>query len=336
MGRRYRLGVRPTHKPVVLYIRNKPRMRVSSKPSPRQPPPPPHGVVNDGNFAHLYSGNTMYDPGADLFVGNAVGEYAPRLSFRKILQYSDDPQDPLRAWSQVTGISPYTLPRFDPDAEVGQVWPSGEDVSYYDIAQWMQLGGTYNATGRRSDAAWKVTREDAYAGRYSMVWRWWWADQSYLSPAPLCVQAPGLPGGYSARVVNGDRVTFGTWARIAGVYSTGVGGVWYSGTPELIYALTFYTQAGGAIATYQQAYDMHGATQPYAHNPVTSRPPWVQWNWYSISTVAPPSSYFVRATVNWIGEVRGNINVWYPFLDPPPDSGYVVSAWVDSGILAVE
>jgi hypothetical protein len=297
VARRYRLSVRPTHRPVVLYYRHKPKIRASSTTYVRQPPKPPHGVANDGNFAHLYSGNILYDPGVELFAGNAVGDYAAEPNVLRKNEATGRYEPALRNWQETIGVGPYVLPRFDPTADVGQVWPSGEDVSYWDIAQWMQLGGLYNVDGTPNDPCWVVTRVDSYLGDHCMAWFQWTSDETYNVPAPLVVQAPGLPGGYSARVIVGDRITWSVYHKQIG---TPPGWAW-----AITLFLYFYQQSGNSILATQTRTSLTG-------NQLT-------WTERTLSSFAPPGSYFVRAGVGFEGS-----------------PGRQATPMVDSGTLSIE
>jgi hypothetical protein len=297
VARRYRLSVRPTHRPVVLYYRHKPKIRASTTTYVRQPPAPPHGVSNEGNYAHLYSGNIMYDPGLELYVGNAVGSYRVSDWFRGWWNRMDISR--MRSWWTTIGSTTFTLPRFDATAPIGQRWPNSIPVDYYDIAQWGQLGGTYTpATGTVDDAAWRVGMFDPYAGRYHLYWNRFQADTSYGVPAPLYVQAPGLPGGYSARVIPSDLVTWEASVRITAPWKT-----W--GTVVTGFVLTFYTKSGTAILSTTTTWTST-ANAPYQIR--------------SLASFCPPNSYFVRASMYWR-------------LDSPGQDHILC---VDGGILAVE
>lgn len=300
MGRRYRLGVRPTHKPVRLFIiRNRPKATASSKDSPRPPAKPPHGVSNNGEFAHLYSGNIMYDPGFELFVGNALG------TFKNDPDFGGDWADQPRDWETTTGVRPYYLPRFNPFTNIGQMWPNDEDVSYFDIAQWGTLGGSYDVVGQYGDSGWRVTRVDPYAGRWHVIYAPWGADSTYGIPPPLYVQAPGLPGGYSARVKPGDLITFTVWMNFQGHVA------YFPVYP--IAVLSFYNQSGDGIVSAQKRWSL-GTDSDW-----TNRLYDLGYKSYTIQATAPPNSYFLRAQMGF-----------------RPGGEHPMVTTVDAGILSIE
>lgn len=161
--------------------------------SPRRKGVAPHGVPGNGEYAYLRAGNLLYDPGLELFIGNAVGSYD------------------WRDWDAKVGHHHYALPRFSFTRPYGQYWPDSSDVAYVDIAQWVQHTGPYECDDQVVDSAWHVTSARPNLGDFSLVWWRWDAAAKYggeAAPGALAIQAPGLPQGYSGRARSGDIVTF--------------------------------------------------------------------------------------------------------------------------------
>ena len=263
--------------------------RMKMRVNPAGPAYSPRGVANNGEFAHLYSGNILYDPGAELFVGNAVGSYH------------------YEAWSDRTGMRHYTLPVFDPTCDVtSQRWPNGDCVTYWDISQWVAVG-SYAPTGRQDSSAWHVGRFFPNLGDYSIIWHDWPRGPGG-NPMMLMVQAPGLPGGYSARVEPGDLVTFSANARVWGDAYTGYAQL---GDPTISTLLWFYTKTGTLIV---------GSGDYYV--PLTTT--------YTANiheATAPSGTYFVRAMLAFTASTPSDFDqtlMYYP------------AALIDSGVLSIE
>lgn len=264
------------------------RSTASTRTRPRKAAPPksPRGVPNDGHFAHLYSGNILYDPGVELFVGNAVGSWS------------------IHNWLHRTGNRTFMLPNFNDTCDYWQNWPNKDCVTYWDIAQWVSNGADYAPNGGIDSVSWAVTRADPYLGDFSMAW-WRWSEGPGRNPMPLLVQAPGLPGGYSARVQAGDSVAFSVRSKMY---------------PDLPYVddcqpkisvlLYYYNQAGTAIV---------GGGNHYQALTRSS------YGDYEYTTIAPSGSYFVRAFAAF---TASNPGAFGPANDP--------SVLVDSGVLSVE
>ena len=123
----------------------------------------------------------------------------------------------------------------------------------------------------------------------------------------LLVQAPGLPGGYSARVDGGDLVTFTVRSRMFTHLSTSVVN---AGAPNISVLAHYYRQDGTTIVgggNYYQTLEN------------------VTWNDYTYQSTAPSGAYFVRAMAGFIAGTPSGYSLNY---DP--------SVLVDSGVLSVE
>ena len=262
-------------------------MSTATKPKGQPTVKPPRGEANDGNYAHLYSGNILYDPGVELFVGNAVGSYS------------------IHRWRDHTGNRTFMLPNYEPLCDFAQIWPNDDCVTYWDIAQWVSQGGGYAPDGGLDSLSWNVTRVDPYLGDYAMAW-WRWTEGPGGNPLSLMIQAPGLPGGYSARVQPGDDVAFSVRSKMYPDIEFAEGG-----EPKISVLLYYYNQSGGTIVGGGSFYE---AILSSAYTE------------YSYVTVAPSGAYFVRAFVSFTAD---NPSVWAP---PGSDP----SVLVDSGVLSVE
>lgn len=231
----------------------------------------------------LYSGNILYDPGVELHVGNGVTfDYHPET------------------WEAQTGAQHYVIPRIDVTKPYGQVWPNGDAVDYQDIAQWMQHTEPMVLTNTASDSAWHVTRDSPYAGKFSLVWWRWDASAAHGGnghPGGLCIQGPGLPPGYSARVTDGALVTWSLKTKVVSAHT--------SGTPSANLFLYLYSFSGTPVS----------ATTSGAYQTLTS-----SYETLSVSTRAPRGSYFVRCGIVFSGSPTGGL----------------CATFVDSGILSVE
>lgn len=223
--------------------------------SPRRKASSPHGVPNNGEYAYLRAGNLLYDPGLELYIGNAVASYD------------------WRDWEAKVGHHHYALPRFSFDRPYGQYWPDNSDVAYVDIAQWMQHTEPYVCNDTASDSAWHVTTADPNLGTFSLVWWRWDASTKYGGagvPGGLCIQAPGLPQGYSGRAHAGDLVTFSAKVRVT-IPRTGV--------PTVVPYLYFFNEAGSPT--------LGTATAPFTLTELYTEP--------TVSSSAPGGTYWFRA-----------------------------------------
>jgi len=183
---------------------------------------PPRGAPNNGEYAWLRAGNLLYDPGLELYVGNAVGSY-----------WHED-------WDDKVAHHHYALPRFDPARPYAQYWPDGSDVAYWDIAQWMQHTEPYVVNDLTTDSAWHVTRVKPYLGDFHLTWWDWQASARYGGngvPGGLCIQAPGLPPGYAGRAQAGDKVTWSVWSMVTDT----------QGSPQIVLFLYFFAKPGAPI-----------------------------------------------------------------------------------------
>ena len=263
------------------------RSKASTATKPRNSPTtkPPRGVPNDGNYAHLYSGNILYDPGVELFVGNAVGSWS------------------IHNWLDHTGNRTFMLPNFDALCEYWQRWPNTDCVTYWDIAQWVSIGSPYAPDGGIETVSWNVTRADPYLGSFSMSF-WRWSKGPSGNPMSLMIQAPGLPGGYSARVESGDRVTFSVRSKMYPniPFVTDC-------QPKISVSLYYYNKAGSTI--------VGGGN--YGQTLTTS------YTQFLYDTIAPSGAYFVRALCAF---TASNPTALVIANDP--------SVLVDSGVLSVE
>jgi len=227
---------------------------------------PARGVTNDGEYAHLLSGNILYDPGVELFVGNTVGTLEHHV------------------WNERTGEDHFTLPTYDDSCPERQSWPNGTCLDYWDVSQWVSIGTPYTVTGDVSDSAWHVTRLVPYAGSFCMVW-WRWSRGLFGNPLSLMAQSPGLPGGYTARVDSGDLVTWSVRARIYDYNVTGGGIVDGSaGGPTISPFVYYYTKGGDAIV----------GGGDYYQSLTTS------FTEHSYQSTAPSGAYFIRTMVAFV------------------------------------
>lgn len=263
---------------------------------------PPHGVSNDGKFAHLRSLNLLYDPGLELFMGNAVEHWG-----------NDE-------WVARTGSNQFTLPVYDPTCDYGQRWPSGECVRYWDIAQWSQLGEPYEPGGANTKSAWIAERIDPYLGKFHLVWCKWDATSYHGgdgNPRPLMIQAPGLPPGYSARVEPGDISSWSIQTRIEGMRKK-------DSVPTCTMSLFYYDETGSTIVGFQETANlaMHDQNQ-YDDVPYEEM---------RVDATAPSGAYFMRAIAQFYEPegwgVTGTLGV-------DLQDNFLPSLHVDSGVLSV-
>jgi len=269
---------------IVHYI-GKNRHRVASQPT-RQVAKPPRGAPGSDE-AILFSGNILYDPGFELFVGNAVGSYFTG------------------PWEIRTGSRSFVLPRFDIDlTTTGQRWPNDTQVDIKDIAQWSQYTEPYNidspfrpgeSQNIRESSAWQVIRRESPPSWHDLdftsprgpklgLWmaRWYdWQSSANFPlgnavPGGLLIQGPGMPAGYSGRTQPGALITWGFFC-------------WLSGGPSptdetLDLCVQFYSQSGTPIFTTVNSNAL-----------TTSKTE------YILSSFSPPGSYFVRACCSFRG-----------------------------------
>lgn len=246
--------------------------------------------------AVLYAGNILYDPGFEIFVQNAAPTFLKP------------------GWSAHTGSNVYALPRFDINATRGQVWPNGNEVSHFDIAQWAQYTEPYGFSGigpnfdERNSSAWFVTRREVpsetdtstilgpKAGVFLARWYDWTCSNLYPFgngvPGGLLIQGPGMPAGYSGRTEPGALITWSVWTWILGPYTD----------PVIDLCLQFFKQNGDPILSIVSSYSIN-ATK-------TER---------QVQSNSPGGSYFMRACATFRG-VASNSSILN----------------VDSGLLGVE
>jgi hypothetical protein len=264
---KYKVG--PRRK--ILYVRGRNRGQAVQGKNRYYTPKPPRGAPGSDE-AVLYSGNILYDPGFELFVQNAAPTFLKP------------------GWSDWTGSNCYLLPRFDINAERGQVWPNGDEVSYYDIAQWAQLSEPYViADDVREASAWFVVRREAFdldfstirgpkLGKFMARWYNWNSSALYPGgnsiPGGLVIQGPGMPPGYSGRTEVG---AFITWAVHCWV-------TFVTADPTMDLVITFYKQDGSPIHTVNSSHTLTNTKDEY-----------VLQSW------TPGGSYFMRTSVTFRG-----------------------------------
>ena len=223
--------------------------------------------------AILFAGNILYDPGFEIFVGNAAGSF---LKDR---------------WVQHTGSTTFILPRFDISRPYGQRWPNGDDVSLFDIAQWAQYTEPYSLRdNEREGSHWQVIRREApdldlstargpNLGKWMARWYDWQSSgQDAFGnsvPGGLVIQSPGLPGGFSGRTEEGALIewSFYCWKSEAGV-----------GDEKLDLCLQFYKQDGTPIFV---AVSTHTLTTTKTE--------------FSLASNSPGGSYYIRACSSFRG-----------------------------------
>lgn len=286
----------------ILHYHGRPRFRTTEGKNRFYTPKPPRGAPGSDE-AVLYAGNILYDPGFELFVQNAAPTFLKP------------------GWSAHTGTNVYALPRFDINAERGQVWANGDEVSHFDIAQWSQYTEPYGFQAitpgydERQSSAWFVIRREVPAsqgthggasdttdiigpnlGVFLARWYGWDCSADYPFgngvPGGLLIQGPGMPAGYSGRTEPGALITWSFHCWILGPYTD----------PVLDLCLTFYTQDGSPVHTV--------VTSNALNNTKTE---------YSLSSNTPGGSYFMRACATFRGTAS---------------SAAMVN--VDSGLLGVE
>lgn len=273
-----------------------------------RPAAPPRGFVNDGEYALLYSGNILYDPGFELFVGNAVGSYE------------------VEKWDDRTGTRTYTLPIYDPSCDLTQRWPNGDCVDYYDLAQWVAVDSLatyatdFDATrnppvrGTVETGAWRVAgvwnptvQWDTFLGTYHLVWDRWTSGPGG-NPATLMILSPGIPG-YSARVEGGALVTWSVrsraWGRTQALTETWAD----TGDPSISVMLYFYNEAGTLLVGGGDYYN--ALTETYT-----------EW---SYQATAPSGAWYIRAMVAFTALTPSEFG---ETIDP--------TCLVDSGVLSIE
>ncbi len=260
----------------IFHYRGRPRHRVVSGRSRTFTPKPPRGPPGSDE-ALLCAGNILYDPGFELFVGNAVG------SFLK------------RPWETQVGSASFVLPRFDIGLSTGQRWPNGDTVDIKDIAQWSQYTEPYVLDdNNREGSVWEVVRREAppsgqdldftsprgpFLGKWMARWYGWTTSGLHpfgnSIPGGLLIQSPGLPAGYSARTTDGALIdwSFYCWKSEDGV-----------GDEILDLCLQFYTQSGTPIFS---AVKSHTLTTTKAE--------------YTMQSNSPGGSYFIRACATFRG-----------------------------------
>ena len=266
MTNRYKVG--PKRK--ILHMLGRPRVQASSK-EKTFTPRPPRGLPGSDE-AVLYSGNILYDPGFEIFVQNGGPTFLKP------------------GWSAHTGSNCYLLPRFDITQPMGQRWPNGDPVSYYDVAQWAQLSEPYEINDDvREASAWFVVRREAPTldfstaggpklGKWMARWYNWNSSGLYTGgnslPGGLIIQSPGLPAGYSGRTETGAFITWKLHCWVTNV----------TGAPIADLVLIFYNQAGNPLYVAQ------------SENSITTTK-----SEFSIQSYSPSDSYFIRAIVTFRG-----------------------------------
>ena len=266
MTSRYKVG--PRRK--ILHMRGRNRGRATTTNRTFTPRPPKGAPGSDE--AVLYAGNILYDPGFELFVQNG------------------GPTSLKPGWSDHTGSNVYVLPRFDITKPMGQRWPNGDAVTYYDVAQWAQLTEPYQLYDDvREASAWFVVRREAsdldhttFRGPKLGIWmaRWYnWNSSGAFTggnslPGGLIIQSPGLPAGYSGRTETGALITWKVHCWLTNV----------TGSPIMDLSITFYKQDGTPLYVAQSE-----------NNLTTSKTE------YSVQSWSPSDSYFLRAILTFRG-----------------------------------
>lgn len=291
MGSNYKTGSRQR----LAHYRGRNRIRTLSGRNRYHGVKAPRGTAGSDE-AILYAGNILYDPGFEIFVQNAAPTFLKP------------------GWSDWIGSDAYVLPRFDITREpTGQRWPSGNTVSYFDVAQWSQYTEPYEFGSTKykdtyESSAWFVVRREVPSetdftttigpNLGVFVARWYgWTTSGYYPlgnsvPGGLLIQGPGMPPGYSGRTEPGALITWGVTSWV----------IPSSGSPVIDLGLTFYTQSGSPVHTVVSS-----------SNLTTTKTD------YSLSSNTPGGSYFMRAFVTFRGA---------------GSSSTVLQ--VDSGILGVE
>lgn len=273
MPRISRVGVDIKH---ARLFHHKGRNRLTVASQRKKTARPPKGLAGSDE-AILYSGNILYDPGFELFVGNAVGSYLKK------------------PWIADTGSTTFTLPRFDITRPLGQRWHNGDSVTYDDVAQWAQYTEPYEQFDDNREAShWQVIRREApptgqdldfttirgpKLGKWLARWYDWQSSGDYAFgnsvPGGLVIQGPGMPAGYSGRTEPGALIGWGFW-----IWKNGAG----LGDEIVDLCLTFYNQSGFPVRTVTTA------------NNITETKTEI-----SLSSNSPPGSYFMRACCTFRG-----------------------------------
>ena len=256
----------------IFHYHGRPRHQVVSGRTRTFTPKPPHGPPGSDE-ALLCAGNVLYDPGFEIYVGNAVG------SFLKV------------DWeAHAAAASMFYLPRFSINSSTGQRWESGVEVDLKDIAQWSQYTEPLNLNDSvREASGWHIVRREAAdldfstfrgpkLGKWMARWYDWRSSGNYplgnSIPGGLLIQSPGLPAGYSARTTDGATID---WSIHAWVTET-------TGTPAMDLCLQFYKQDGTPIFSTTNG-----------HTLTTSK------SEYTLTSNSPGGSYFLRACVTFRG-----------------------------------
>ena len=269
----------------VWHYHGKNRHRVASVQTRKPTPRPPRGPA--GEEAILFSGNILYDPGFELFVGNAVESYFTE------------------PWVVRTGSRSFVLPRFDISlTTTGQRWPNDDQVAIKDIAQWSQYTEPYDifspfrpgeSQNIRESSAWQVIRRESppswhdldfssprgpKLGKWMARWYDWQSSDNFpfgnAVPGGLLIQGPGMPAGYSGRTQPGALITWGFHAWLSG------GSVTTDETLDL--CIQFYKKDGTPIFSTSNS-----------HSLTTSKTE------YILSSNSPGGSYFMRACCSFRG-----------------------------------
>ena len=278
----------------------------SGKLKAQRPAKPPHGAPNDGEYAHLRSLNILYDPGFELFMGNAVEHWG-----------NDE-------WLDRTGVNQYTLPIYDPTCDYGQRWYTEDCVRYWDVAQWTQVNEPYEPPGSVDKSAWHVSRYLPFLGDQHLAWWDWTSSLEHGgsgNPAALMVQSVGLPAGYSARVEPGDLNSFSVWSAVPPAWLT-------TATPTITLSLWYYSDTGANVGVTTETF-----TIPFFRSPED----WDIDDFYRqhiIYATAPGGSYFIRAMVqfNYLGSLGASVLAG-PF--QTGGSNFPPSVFIDSGVLSI-
>lgn len=164
--------VRPNYKTgprrKIVHYMGRPRLQAAEGVAKYTTPRPPNGAPGSDE-AKLYSANLLYDPGAELYVGNAAENYDSKFFHARTKGLSSQVGPPYD--SSAHEVIPYILPKFSIESSTGQIWPDGNEVSRYDIAQWAQVGEPYvidtssywkvsNPIGIREISAWQAIRRE--------------------------------------------------------------------------------------------------------------------------------------------------------------------------------
>lgn len=173
----------------------------------------------------------------------------------------------------------YALPRIDLTCTDSYLSLPDGTCATKTFTGWAQANTPYDTDGDRDDNAWKVSVHNPHSGDYHAIW-WEWNSNGFF-PADICAFSPFISAPFSARVKPSDAVTWSAYLKVS----------FTTGTPACFPFVRFFDQSFTVVGTVLGT--LTNLTTSYAQ--------------FSMSTSAPPNSYYMRACFGFSG---GSGNEW--------------------------